>query len=230
MGLIKAAWTEPELARNEPETDAVRAVTPIWPHRDLLGQSALPVGAQAFDAAPLFAPIFRVGLDLAGEGVIQVISANGRQIAGDIAIRVRDRCVINVSGQEAKPVGILGFGDDMDLVAALPAEPRRIEAMAGGIGILQLALEQDPPGAISQRRENLSGTGNEAMQLEREEGAGPFAAALGFWQADAGQKLLETIPACFLVEATVLRKLFYSIVERDRLLALQFLDVIEADR
>jgi hypothetical protein len=34
----------------------------------------------------------------------------------------------------------------------------------------------------------------------------------------------------FLVEAAVLRKLFYSIVEGDRLLALQFLAVIKADR
>ena len=101
--------------------------------------------------------------------------------------------------------------------------------MAGRIGILQLALEQDPPRATGQRRENLTGTGNEAMQLEREEGAGPFATALGFRQADAGQKSLEANSACVLAEAAVLRQLFYSIVEGDRLLALQLLPVIKAD-
>ena len=68
------------------------------------------------------------------------------------------------------------------------------------------------------------------MQLECEECAGPCAATLGFWQADVGQELLETSPACFLVEAALLRQLFYSIVERDGLLALQFLTVIKADR
>ena len=169
-------------------------------------------------------------LHLAGEGVIRVTSANGRQIAGGIAIRVRDRCVIDISGQKAKPIGVFGLGDDMDFMATFPAEPSWIEAMARGVRILQLTLEQDPPWPTGQRRENLAGTGNEAMQLECEEGAGPFAAALGFWQAYAGQELLETTSTCFLVEAAIQRQLLHCVVERDRLLALQFLPVIKADR
>ena len=229
MGLIQAAGTEPELARDEPETDAIGAVASIGAHRDLHGQPALPVGTQSFDAIALFAPIFGVGIHLSGEGVIQVLPANGRQIAGDIAVWVCYRCVIDVSWQEAKPVGILGLCDYMHFMAAFPAEPRRIEAMARGIGILQLALEKDSPRAMGQRRENLTGTGNEPMQLECKESAGPFAATRGFWQADAGQELLETSPACFFVETAFLRKLFNSIVEWDRLLALQFLPVIKAD-
>ena len=64
----------------------------------------------------------------------------------------------------------------------------------------------------------------------RGEGAGPFAAALGFRQTDAGQKFFEAIPAGFLVDAAVLGKLFYCMVERDWLLALQFLAVIKSDR
>src|SRR5690606_2280127 len=107
---------------------------------------------------------------------------------------------------------------------------RRIEAIAGSIWILQLTLEHDSSRASGQRRENLSGAGNEPMQLECKESARPFAATRGFWQADACQELLETSAASFLVEAAVLRKLFNSIVERDRLLALQFLPVIKADR
>lgn len=58
----------------------------------------------------------------------------------------------------------------MHFMAAFPAEPRRIEAMARGIGVLQLALEQHTPWTIGQRRENFTGTGNEAMQLKCEEG------------------------------------------------------------
>jgi hypothetical protein len=126
MGLIQAAGTEPEFAWDEPETDAVRTVSSIGSHCDLLRQSALPVGAQAFNAVALFAPVFRVGFDVSSEFVILIIPANRSQISSNIAIRVRDRRVIDVSGQKAKPVGILGFGNDMDFVAAFTAEPRRI--------------------------------------------------------------------------------------------------------
>lgn len=68
------------------------------------------------------------------------------------------------------------------------------------------------------------------MQLECEERSGAHATARRLRQTDSGQEPLEPSSARFLVETAILRKPFYSVVERDGLLALEFLTIVEADR
>jgi hypothetical protein len=65
-----------------------------------------------------------------------------RDLALPTAISVFQR-VIDVSGQEAAPVGILCLRDNVDFMAAFPAEPPWIKTMARDVRIFELAFEQD---------------------------------------------------------------------------------------
>ena len=67
------------------------------------------------------------------------------------------------------------------------------------------------------------------MELERQECAGSRATPLRFREADAGQECLEAISAGFDVYAAILRQQRYGLFERDRLLTLEFLRVLQAD-
>jgi len=107
MRLIEAAGTEAEPARYEPEALAGWMATPIRGGRYHLRRPALPVRAEPFDAIAFFTPILRISFDVAGEGVIRFTVARGGQVTCDIPFLVVKRRVIDASGEEAGPVGIL---------------------------------------------------------------------------------------------------------------------------
>ncbi len=92
-------------------------------------------------------------------------------LACDITVVCLDRCVIDVSSEEPKPFSIFGFGDDMDLVSAIAAEPGWIQAISWSIRILELPLEHDSSRSLSQRGVNLPRARNEPMKLECKERA-----------------------------------------------------------
>lgn len=56
----------------------------------------------------------------------------------------------------------------MELMAAVPAKPSRVQAVARSTGIFELTFEQDIPRSLGQCRENLSCASEKLMQLERE--------------------------------------------------------------
>ena len=54
----------------------------------------------------------------------------------------------------------------MHLITAFPTEPRWVETVTRRIRVFELTLEQNPPRALGQSRENLPCAGDESMQLE----------------------------------------------------------------
>src|SRR5262249_18070584 len=148
----------------EPEAIARWVLTPVRGGRYHLRHAVLSVGPETLHAVSLFPPILWKRFDLAGEGIIRVAVAGGGQVARKVPLLVVKRRVINVSGQKVGSVGIFRLRDDVDLVAAFPAEPRWIKTVAGGVRVFELTFEQDPSGLLGQGGVNLARAGDKPMQ------------------------------------------------------------------
>jgi hypothetical protein len=103
MGLVETAGAKTKAAWNKPEIAGGGTIAPIRTYRCHLGNTASPIRAETLDSSALFAPVFRIGLNIAGESIFRGTVTNRGQIASDISILVIQRCIINVPWQKNEP-------------------------------------------------------------------------------------------------------------------------------
>ena len=226
---VMAAQAERELSRDEPEIVSARSVATISTddvgHRHTL----LPIPSQPFNAVFLFSPAFGVTLKLACELEVSIARRNRTEIPRDFVFFSVERRVVDASGQKAQAPIIVDLGHDMVFLATISAEPRGVEAVSRGFGVLELPFKKDPTRPGRERRKDFTGTGDEPVEFEGEKGSVLRAAALMLRQAHPGQKFFEIVSAGFGIDRTGQRKLFNGFFERDRLLPAKLEPIVQSE-
>ncbi|MGR3379479.1 hypothetical protein, partial [Roseovarius indicus] len=59
----------------------------------------------------------------------------------------------------------------MVFLATVSAEPRGVEAVSRGFGVLELPFKEDPTRPGRERRKDFTGTGDEPVEFEGEKGS-----------------------------------------------------------
>ncbi|MNJ38517.1 hypothetical protein D3C77_333660 [compost metagenome] len=101
----------------------------------------LAITSQPFDAVLLFSPAFGVALKLACKQKICIARRHRTEIPRDLVFLGIERRVVDVPGQKAQTPLFVDLGHDMVFLAAVSAEPRGVEAVARGFGILELPFK-----------------------------------------------------------------------------------------
>ena len=133
MRLVAAARAEPELARYEPEArPPMKRTRPSGATVTISGIRRFRFARSRSTAVALLAPILRIVLDLAGEGIIGSPSPARGSDSPRLSPSVGSSRGVSsmLRGRNRTPSASVSLGDDVDLLSALPAEVGRIEAMA----------------------------------------------------------------------------------------------------
>ena len=226
---VMAAQAERKLSRDEPEIVSARSVATISTddvgHRHTL----LAIPSQPFNAVFLFSPAFGVTLKLACELEVSIARRNRTEIPRDFVFFSVERRVVDASGQKAQAPIIVDLGHDMVFLATVSAEPRGVEAVSRGFGVLELPFKKDPTRPGCERRKDFTGTGDETVEFEGEKGSVLRAAALMLRQAYPGQEFFEIVSAGFCIDRTGQRKLFNGFFKRDRLLPAKLKPIVQSE-
>ena len=183
------AQAERELAWYEPEIVSARSVATISTHDVGYRHTLLAIPPQPFDAVLLFSPAFGVTLKLASELKVSIAWRRRTEIPCDLVFFSVERRVVNASGQKAQTPIIVDLRHDMVFLATASAEPRGVEAVARGFGILKLPFKKDPTRPGCERCKDFTGTGDEPVELEGKKGTVFRAAALMLRQTYRVRKL-----------------------------------------
>jgi hypothetical protein len=183
-----AAQTERELSWDEPKIVSARSVATISTHDIGYRHTLLAIGSQPLDAVFLFSPAFGVTLKLARELEVRIAWRNRTEIPGDFVFVIIERRIVDASGQKAQAPIIVDLGYDMVFLATISAEPRGIEAVAWGFGVLELPFKKDPTRPGREGRKDFTGPRDEPVELEGKKGSVFRAAALMLRQAYSSQE------------------------------------------
>jgi hypothetical protein len=192
--------------------------------------TALTVRSEAFYPVAFLAPFLGIGFNLTGERIVRIILANGGQVTGGVTVRVVKRRIVDIPRKKRRPFSGFELRDHVDFVAAFTAKAGRIQTMTGRVGVLELSLEKDVARSRRQRREDFTCAGNEPVQLERKKGCHSRATTFLFRETYAGKESFEALLASFCFDAAISCKQCDGFIERDGLLALQLLPVIQPNR